>query len=466
MSLRVAEQPLLWNKSFGRRLLLAAISLGALSLAGCGTVSQALSSDLNRKVATPADGSAALAYLRSPVIQAGSAAANVTVHGAAFQQASQLLFDGAAHEATYSSASEMQFSLTASDLASPGRHSVQVQNPGTGVPISNMLALLVTSGYTAFGDSITYGFGLDARTIEAYPYLVATSLSLNVRDFGISGDQACDIFPHAIYGQTVGYTASTAPLYSVMIGTNDADHYGNGSYEAVYNHCHRAVLAWLGTSRADKLLPGDAAFTASGGCSTAPDSQNLGGMTCTAGASGTITAPAFHTTGHPIYVWYTISNTADADATFSVIIDGQTQAAGVSTAPEVPITTYNGSTRSVSVLRLAANAGDHTVAIQTAGGVVLQGIGTNRGGSSIPQLLVGDIPWQLRTNPTASVSTQEQYSADIQTSLAQAQADGLDVRLAQDRLTMFGLASEMLDQLHPSALGHQHLETAYLAAMQ
>ncbi|AFL86787.1 hypothetical protein Terro_0443 [Terriglobus roseus DSM 18391] len=465
MPLSFTEHHPLWKSPAARRILFAAISLGALALAGCSTIVQTITVDLTKKVATPIDGSAALAYLQQPVVQAGSPAATITVHGAGFQPTSQLLLDGALRTVTFGSSVDLQFNISASELASPGRHTVQVQNPGSGVPASNKLALLVTSGYAAFGDSITFGGGLDARLTEAYPFVIASQLSLYAQDHGQNGDQACDIFPHAIYPQLVGYIAVAAPLYSVMIGTNDANRYGVGTYEAVYNHCHQAVLTWLGTSRADKLLPGDAALTAAGGCTITPDPQNFGGITCTAGTPGTITASAFRTNGSAIYVWYTLTDAASANSNLSVAIDGASPATA-SAHPQVPIATSNGSTQSVSVLRIPAGAGTHTVAIQTSGDIAIQGIGTNRGGPAIPQLIVGDVPWQLSQDPIASVSTQLRYSANAHANLAQALTDGLDVRFAQDRVTMWGTRDEMLDRVHPNALGHQHLATAYLAALQ
>jgi lysophospholipase L1-like esterase len=464
MPLRDADYCLLRKHGAPRGLLLAAISLCAIALTGCSTAVQTITVDLTKTVATPLDGSAALAYLEQPVVQAGSPSTSIMIHGAGFQPSSQMLFDGTAHTATYTSAAEMQFSLSAKEIALPGRHAVQVQNPGTGVPNSNTVALLVTSGYTAFGDSITFGAALDAPLTQAYAYLLAARLSVKVQDYALSGDQACDIFPHAIYPQAVGYAATAAPLYSITIGTNDADHYGAGAYEAVYNHCHQAALAWLGTSRGDKLLPGDPAITASGGCSPAPDPQNLGGIACVADTPGTITASAFRTTGRPIYVWYILSGNASVNTTFTVSIDGASPLT-VSARPQVPIATYNGTTQSVSVLRIPAGAGDHSVVILTAGGVAIQGIGTNRGGA-IPQLVVGDIPQQLQHDSNASVSAQLRYSADIQANLAQALADGMDVRFAPSRVTMWGTRAEMYDQVHPNAFGHQHLTTAYLAALQ
>lgn len=44
-------------------------------------------------------------------------------------------------------------------------------------------------------------------------------------------------------------------------------------------------------------------------------------------------------------------------------------------------------------------------------------------------------------------------------------ADGMDLRLVLNRPFMLGAADKMIDSLHPNALGHQHLATAFQSVL-
>ena len=446
----------------GRSSALLALLL-TLPFAGCGSGIAGLANQSGiltpPAVTAPANGAAALAYVSAPVIAAGSASAALTLHGAGIAAGATLLLDGVRHAASFVSGTEMTVTLSAAEVASPARHTLQIANPS--VPVSNALPLLVTSGYVAFGDSITYGATLSDPSTQAYPHLLAAGLSLPGTDSGIPGDQACDIFGRQIAPNAVGLTAAPAALYSVLIGTNDVDGKGTGAYESTFRNCHNAVLTWLGTQRADKVLPGDAAFTASGGCTATAASASFGAAPCS-GAGG-FTASVV-STGNPVYVWYLLSDAAAGGANLAVQMDGASGTT-VSTLPSPHLATQNGSSFSIGVVRLPAAAGTHTVAVSAAAGAALLGVGSNRGGPLRPELVVGDLPNQLATNLVSSVASQLQYSADIQADMAAAVADGIDVRFAPDRSSMLGAPDEMNDSLHPNTLGQQHLFNAFLNAL-
>src|SRR5215469_6024310 len=93
--------------------------------------------------------------------------------------------------------------------------------------------------YSAYGDSITAGFGLTKP--QAYPSLVAADRGLSLSNNALNGDQACDLTPRQIFP---GWIRS-ASLSSVLVGTNDVDFKGAGPYEAVYTLCLQGALSWL-----------------------------------------------------------------------------------------------------------------------------------------------------------------------------------------------------------------------------
>ncbi|ADV84404.1 SGNH/GDSL hydrolase family protein [Terriglobus saanensis] len=320
--------------------------------------------------------------------------------------------------------------------------------------------------YHAFGDSITSGLTLSAPQSQAYPFLVSTAKNLVLTNLGVRGDMTCDLFRDAIYPYAEEPTSTEVRISSLMIGTNDVDIRGSGSYLRTFNICHRALIAWLGTPRENKLKAGDSGIDVSGGCNNAPDATVFGGLLCT--SAGTITAAHLSTSGNPIYVWYQIDDYAGTNARFELLIDGVSQGY-FATAPDVPMFTQHRGTTAVALARIAAAAGDHHIEIKTPlGGIAIQGIGSNPSRTlASPQiLLVGDIPNQLASSPISSASGQLLYSTEIKANIKLFASDGMDVRFVPDRSYMFGTSAEMNDPLHPNILGQQHLASAFLAALQ
>jgi lysophospholipase L1-like esterase len=319
-----------------------------------------------------------------------------------------------------------------------------------------------TMPFISFGDSITVGYTLSPN--QAYPYLVASALNTPLSNRAVSGDQACDIFPRQIYPHSVGYVLNANPVYSVMIGTNDVDVKGPGAYEANFNNCQSAVLTWLGTQPSDRLLPGNPSLNVTGGCENKPSSSVSGAILCAGNTSGSITTSDFITNGQPIYIWYGFGDDSPVSAAFTASMDATTPQSVV-THPMPAIATENGTHNSIGLLRLPVAAGTHTITIHTAtGGISILAIGTNRSTRPV-RLAIGDLPNQLLTNPGSSVANQLIYSADIQSNVNEAIADGIDARFVPDRTYMLGTAEEMNDQLHPNALGQQHLATAFLSVL-
>jgi hypothetical protein len=445
---------------------LSAAAMSLLLLTGCGS---GMRSAINSATAgTPTTGTApstaigaVLTYISPGAVMAGSPGTSLTLQGTSISSNAVVLMDGSAHMADYVSSSELHVPLSTAELAISQRHAFSVRNPDA--TTSDAKTLLVSSWYNAFGDSITEGYNLVSPATQNYTALLAGALNLAVTDNAYGGDQACDVFPRQIYGSGTGYTSQPAPLQSLMIGTNDIDVKGVGAYEAIFNTCDQAALAWLGTPRSSRLMAGDSGMATTGACTNAASIADYGGMACT--AAGTMTG-MLTTGGNAIYIWYTLRDSAAATSAFQITLDG-VSAGNYNTLPAVLIGTQNGGHGSVALIRMPVAAGLHTVTVTTAtGGIGIQGIGSNpASGTNLPRILVGDIPNQYLVSPVSTAASQLVYNADIAANVAMMAADSIDVRIAPTRNYMLGTLVEMNDSLHPNVLGQQHIEAAFLSVL-
>ena len=318
--------------------------------------------------------------------------------------------------------------------------------------------------YHAYGDSITYGATL-ATVGEAYPYLIAGDRSLTVTDYAIVGDEACDIPTRQIFPAADDPVADY-PLYTLMIGTNDADVKGPGAYEAVFNECYQASLAWLAVPARSKVLASSSSVTTSGPGSVDPASMNAWHTTA-AGAS--ISFPIRLTSKSAVYLWPRI---VDGDAgTFTYAIDGVVLGT-LSTSTSPAIATRNGSTSSLGFLRIAGVAtGDHRLKFtQTSltGSMQIVAVGVPPLAQAVPVVLVGEVPLQeagTKSPCTYRASICDAFTADIKANVALFKGDGLDVRFAENHTFMLGTPTEMNDELHPNVLGQSELRHAFEALL-
>ena len=53
-------------------------------------------------------------------------------------------------------------------------------------------------------------------------------------------------------------------MYTLLIGTNDVDIKGAGSYETVFILCHQAAISWLAVPAEYKVLANGSGVTTSG----------------------------------------------------------------------------------------------------------------------------------------------------------------------------------------------------------
>ena len=349
-------------------------------------------------------------------------------------------------------------SITLTAVGLPGSATGSVSFLDSSTSLANA-AIPGTSmaGYHAFGDGITSGQIVSQA--QSYPSLFASADGFSVTNFGASNSIACDVLPFAILSNGLGPTQTSAPLSSLMVGSTDVDNYG-GAYLPLFTACDQAALAWLAIPREYKVLPGDAGATITSGSWTVD--PNYGALKNTTGA-GTLTFD-ITSNGGPVYLWYLLDDALPGS--FILTIDGVAGTTPNNTQRTPTIGSLNHSPGvGFALLRLPLSAGPHTLGVNVQSGTVgILGAATppSPGAASVhPTVLVSDIPNQLNSAPTASPGLIAAYTQEIQTSVNQFQADGLDVRLVPTQQTMLGTPAEMTDSVNPNPLGQSHLAEAF-----
>jgi lysophospholipase L1-like esterase len=458
---------------------------GATGAAGSGSGATAFSGLTG--TALPAQLPAATTSLQGAVQLPSGASSNVL--GSAAMTATSA-YDGAGVAATAQSTAEtfatsaIATSLTAAQTFATSAVSAEraaaanAANITSGVISSarlpNGIQKRLTHGakLVVLGDSISMGYGLASPATTMYGYLMSQDFGVTLYDRAISGDQACDLWPLQITPNvtTDQPVQATSNLYTLMIGTNDADVKGVGSYEAVFNTCQQAVLAWLAVPLENKVLPGNSAYVNTSGANSAASVTTNGVAQATMTATGVQTATIV-TTGNPIYVWQFIKD--GTAGSFTLSVDGGTAQGPFSTTTTPAIATQNGGTASVALAgRYPVAAGTHTVAFTWVSGTVgIVGVGSIPANPyySAPTIAVGQVPNQGPTGAISTPATIAQYTSDVLVNAALIAGDGGDVRIAYDENYMLATAAEMSGgaaPLHPGPLGHVHLAQAFEATIQ
>jgi lysophospholipase L1-like esterase len=319
--------------------------------------------------------------------------------------------------------------------------------------------------YHAYGDSITYGLYLPSASL-AYPSLAASAAAVPLSNYAISGSESCDLAFSQIFPNQESPSLAVKGLYSVLIGTND--NYargGTGPGETIFNLCHLAALAWLGTPIETKILATSASVTATG-----PNHLNTSGNlnALTTDAAGAAISFAFtRTSPAPLYLWYQIYD--GSPGTFTCALDGNL-VASLTTATQPAILTQNNNISSLAIFRLpTVPAGAHVfrctqTSTQPYGmGLVGLGFPPPSGTLQRPRVLAGLLPLQLYGANAANLAA---YDNDISANVALLAADGLDLELFNAAKYMTGTPTDMVDSLHPNTLGDQEIAKAFLDVIQ
>jgi hypothetical protein len=345
--------------------------------------------------------------------------------------------------------------------------------------------VLQASTHIAEGDSITAGYEAGGvynvtNLADAYSALVAADENAALTVRAIGGQQACDM----VTSQTIKDLSSidkNSAIYTMIIGTNDAHVKGTGAYEAVYQNCHKAAIAWNAVG--NKYAANSTNCTDTGTWApwnpTSPALPSLTGeYTITAGS--TKSCNLFTPTG-TLYAWVWLQDGATSTYTYSV--DGGT-AVPMTTATTPTISTQNGGAYGYGLIRvtgLTANATHTILFIATnAGnnnGVAIAAIGTPpaQGTYGAPRVFVGGVPKQQGDAQSAITA---QYNADALADVNLLAGDGLSVYFVPVRnylctsvvsgvcYNSYGVADmnpPAVDAggFHPNQVGHNDLKQAF-----
>ena len=326
------------------------------------------------------------------------------------------------------------------------------------------LEIAATPDYVAFGDSITYGYRLSEPARENNAYDFATANKLTLKNLSVPGYQACDVPTREIFA----YAADSPTRYgfaSLLIGTNDVDVKGTGPYEAVFNLCQQASIAWLAVPASDKVRGNSNSVTTSGPGHI--ETSNGWNARVTDGVNASVTFPVQRTITGPVYVWYRISD--GSAGAFTCAVDGKVVGSSAS-ATSPAIATQAGVTDSAGFLRIpGVPAGSHKVTFtQTSGGSSGVGIiavaAPSDSVAQAPRVVVGTIPHQWMGTGAAictfSDAPCDQYTADVIANVETFFGDGLNVHIFDTNKYLKATGADMADSVHPNAVGQQEIAHA------
>jgi hypothetical protein len=331
---------------------------------------------------------------------------------------------------------------------------------------SGSVTVLAPVAYNAYGDSITAC--TFSPGITCYVNRIASALSIaSPHDYGVSGAQACDV-ALSFLPVDVPSVAAQQPLRTVMIGTNDANNQGVGAYEATFNTCWQGVVSYMAVPIQDKTLGGTvfSGGTYTGTCASDTTYAPATGIDCTSSAA-TATF-SITTTGGPIYIWPRV---IDSDAgTWEYSLDGGAAVAETTALTTAMATTNQGaSSKSIGFIRITGvAAGTHTIVFtktNATGDMAILAVGTPPSTPNVsgPSVIVGDLPNELSGG--AGAATLSEYDSDIYADANLLSGDGLVIFQAYPSkyVQATSAAADMVNTLHPNAVGNGELEAAFMA---
>lgn len=314
----------------------------------------------------------------------------------------------------------------------------------------------------AFGDSITWGYGLTHPETQAWPAIVAKARGWTLVNLARQGTQAEDPGQAvAVFEQPI--TTSSRSL--LLTGYNDMRMWGMNQWGLdTFEGTFRAMLVRLATP-ATMRIDGQSAVIATTGAWHNMDSSeypaDLGIYTTDPTATATATTKILGTT-----VYITSMKLASGGGSFTVSVDGVDRGTFWC---NFALPTKNGTIYAPFVVRVPnLEPGFHTVAIRAAspGYIYLVSISGN---AFLPkqttEVWAGNcLPMKVYEDAGAAAAFRK-YNDIIRDVVRELQDDGLnvgfvDVAKVYRPATMF---SE--DGIHPNAKGQQTIAETFLSAM-
>lgn len=331
---------------------------------------------------------------------------------------------------------------------------------GSAVPVR--VPQIIPASYTAYGDSITSGTGSTGNGY--YAYLLNTDFQTVLTNRGVSGSYACDVAYSQVFAND-NPPDSHSPIYTVMVGTNEANVKGTGSYEAVYMDCLKASASWLSTSPSYKTF--GQACTATGTWTN--DAVFLSGLAVKSNTNGDSLSCVITATNGVIYVWY--KRTDSNGGVFTYAIDGgSTVSVNAFTSPAIAGLGTNGvGVIAITGLTSASHTINFVVTSATSGSNVVSILGVGTPPAAVrygqPRAVLGGVIRQLND---AKAAATLQYNADVLTVVNALAVDGFPAYFADTRLLQCAGATStcMFDTLHPNNVGHSAIRDAFEATLQ
>ena len=359
------------------------------------------------------------------------------------------------------STSATNSTTTTSTASSTGTSSSVASSNSTTVEVSATQQAAVR-WVTNFGDSITGGWGSSAPQF-AYASLLDTAIASPSENWARAGDQAADM-ARLWVSQDATPSLGSSQLYTVLIGTNDANSCG-GSDGCISNwrQSLAASLAWLAVPAADKVL-GNSIAEQSG--SWSPDLKN-GIATKAAGASLSFNVTQA-VSGRSLLVAYRVFDEGEGAGAATVSIDGVTAttlSAEVTTGQAID--TKNGTTDTIFLAMIPlGEQGEHAITITTTtpGVFSLQWAGVSSGSyaevAGAPRVLIG----QITSTGSATLNlTVNQYNAQLQQLIAALAGEGLNIQIVPTANVL--QPGDFTDELHPNDAGHLALAQTFAASL-
>lgn len=271
--------------------------------------------------------------------------------------------------------------------------------------------------YTAFGDSITYGFDLSSVT-AAYPYVLGQAIGAYPVDYGNVGGTSHQQ-DNNIFNNPITWAPQTVVSYT--IGTNNVAQGGaNTNQESMYGLNIEAQYAWFALTPARKILFNTGSVTYGGTWAHSTlFGANSPGKNCT---NSTSCSATFTGTGSILYLITGAQNTNAQTATLTC--DGTATGATLNFAGQGG-QTFVGQPESTQFTRVALSAGAHSCIVQSTSSTGVLDLewaaflpGTNI--TDGPLVLAGEIP---DLNPVGT--TTAAYQAFNASTTTQLIGDGL-----------------------------------------
>lgn len=341
-------------------------------------------------------------------------------------------------------------------------------------------------GYTAYGDSITAGYGV-SNISNSYAYLVNSDINRAspFHDYGIAGSTALDMSVEVF--DTPAPTPSGNPVVTTMIGTNDATQASatSAANETAFLISDYAANAWRAMSSTDKVMAQSSLITQAGTWATDATFTYGPGLVSSTNASTLTDSAAQVGPSGVMYLWYYVYG-AGAGGTFTVSVDGAAQTDTISGSSTISATTagdylYHFTFPVVGMARFTGiSQGSHSVVIKVTSssgsvGVIALGFPPARqyGGNTAPSVVVGGVPYEQNNGNGAAVSA---YNRLVANEVSTLDSDGLDARFVDvqsyldDELDFASTATQncaasTVPGLHPNDCGHRHLANAFEAAI-